>query len=395
MSEHSNVMGGSTAAQRIHCPASFKLEEGMPDEESEYAREGSMLHAAMELIVAAEMPEEDVADFIGQDLGYEGLAITADHVEQKLKPALRAWNRVVAEYGIDDWFLEQRVSLESVIKGAFGTIDVLAKDTSGRLHVLDWKFGDGVFVDAEGSYQLGFYAACALYEEDAEIAAFTANVKDIVLHVVQPRVGDDESAILRSWATTDEWVERLIDEAVRAVELARSDNPPTKPGDWCRWCKAAPKCPAKLSMAADALSRAPESMSAVELAHALQLAYQLKPWINKVFELGQKEAEGGAAIPGWKLVQKRATRVFVDEAAVIRALRNRKWKNDQIFKPRELKSPAQLEKLDKEVYDKALAKYVESKSSGLTLVPDTDKREAVANPMALLAHAMQKAGVNG
>src|SRR5690606_29016377 len=91
MREHSNIMGGSTAEQRIHCPASLKLEEGMPDEESEYAREGSMLHAAMELALVNDMHPEQLDEFIGENLDFDGLVITREHVEMKLKPALRAW----------------------------------------------------------------------------------------------------------------------------------------------------------------------------------------------------------------------------------------------------------------------------------------------------------------
>lgn len=394
MNEHSNIMGGSTAEQRIHCPGSLKLEEGMPDEESEYAREGSMLHAAMELALVDGMHPEQLDKFIGANLGFDGLEITREHVEMKLKPALRAWTTLVDKYRIDDWFIEQRVSLEAVIPGAFGTIDVLAKDKAGRLHVLDWKFGDGIFVEVEGSYQLGFYAACALYDEDEEIREFCEDVTDIVLHVVQPRKGDDEDVILRSWETTDQWVEALIDQAERAVKLAQTDNPPIKPGKWCRFCAAEPKCPARAAMAADALSRNPESMTAVELADALDKADQLKSWMRKVFELAEKESVSGTTIPGWKLVEKRAQRVFTDKAAVIRILKGRKWKNDRIYKPRELKSPAQLEAEDKELYNKSLAQYVEKKSSGLTLVRDSDKRPAVADPMALLANALENAGVN-
>lgn len=147
-------------------------------------------------------------------------------------------------------------------------------------------------------------------------------------------------------------------------------------------------------MAADALSRNPESMTAVELADALDKADQLKSWMRKVFELAEKESVSGTTIPGWKLVEKRAQRVFTDKAAVIRILKGRKWKNDRIYKPRELKSPAQLEAEDKELYNKSLAQYVEKKSSGLTLVRDSDKRPAVADPMALLTNAMKNAGVN-
>ena len=158
VSEHSNVMGGSTAAQRRNCPGSFSLEAEMPKgPESEFAKRGSMLHACMELLITAdpeniEAAEPLMQELIGQDMGFgDEFQVTQELVDTKLRPALAAWFEIVAEYGIDDWFIEQRVSLEAVVPGAFGTADILAKDTSNRLHSLDWKFGDGVPVPVEAN----------------------------------------------------------------------------------------------------------------------------------------------------------------------------------------------------------------------------------------------------
>ena len=47
--EHSSIMGGSNAAQRINCPGSYKLEEEAPPSvESNYATQGSVFHAGAE-----------------------------------------------------------------------------------------------------------------------------------------------------------------------------------------------------------------------------------------------------------------------------------------------------------------------------------------------------------
>ena len=47
--EHSDIVGGSTAARRIGCPRSYALEQLVPkdDRGSEYAREGTALHELM------------------------------------------------------------------------------------------------------------------------------------------------------------------------------------------------------------------------------------------------------------------------------------------------------------------------------------------------------------
>lgn len=390
--EHSNIMGGSTAAQRINCPASYSLEKQCPKRGStEFADEGSMLHAAMELIVVEDPQKITDAEplfkeLIGQNMGYEGHEITKEHIDSKLRPATKAWLEVCKKYKLDDWFIEQQVSLEVVIQGAFGTADILARDKKDRLHVLDWKFGDGVPVPVEGNYGAGFYAAAAMYDPDPELQEFTDGITGIVLHIVQPRRGIDDNP-LQSWETDEDWIEALIDHAENARELALSDTPPTKPGSWCRWCDAKAICPDHQSMAAEALSKAPDTLTGVELGKYLNMAMHLQGWIRSVFELAQLEMEGGSGVPGFKLVQKRATRKWKDQAEVLAALKKGKHTKAK-YVDEKLKSPAQIEKNFPRLYSNTLSSMVVCESSGVTVVPDTDKRPAVASSTALLANAL-------
>lgn len=391
MSEHSNIMGGSTAAQRINCPGSYQLELEQPKgPPSEFADRGSMLHAAMELLVTADPEsikdaEPLFAEMIGQDFGFEGHEVTQELVDTKLRPALDAWFAVLDEYDLEDWFIEQRVSLETVVKGAFGTTDILAKDTKKRLHVLDWKFGDGVVVPVKGNYGLGFYAGAALYDEDEELIEFCDDITGVVLHIVQPRVGSEQA--LYTWETTEQWIEALVDQAGEAMQKAMSEKPPLKTGPWCRWCAAKPVCPAQNNLASEALGKQPESMSGIELAEALKKADILKSWIASVYDLAQRELESGAAVPGYKLVQKQPRRQWVDATAAEKAMRKAKIKVGDMFK-KSLISPTQLQELNKEVYSSLQSDHVIMHSSGLTVVDDSDKREAVTSSMDLLANAL-------
>ena len=385
-------MGGSTAGQRINCPGSYQLEQQAPPKEaSEFADEGSMLHAAMELIIVADPETLKAAEplfdeLVGQDMGFEGHEITEEHIESKIRPATEAWLRVCKKYGLDDWFIEQRVSLESEIDGAFGTADILAKDTKNRLHVLDWKFGDGVPVPVEGNYGAGFYAAAALYDVDPELQEFCDEIESVVLHIVQPRRGYADDP-LQTWETSVEWIEALVDQAYEANQKALQPNPPLKTGAWCRWCAAKAICPEHQNLAAEALSVAPESMTAVDMGKYLAMADQLKSWIASVYELAQSEMERGAAVPGYKLVEKRATRKWADEGAVIETLRKSKRPRKSYMKET-LLSPAQIEKNFPKLYSKTLSAMVNSKSSGVTVVTDDDKRPAVTSSVALLANAL-------
>lgn len=394
--EHSHVMGGSTAAQRVNCLLSLTLEaKAPPKKETDFATQGSVLHSAMELMLTALDPdsktyEKDyrrvLKDLEGQDLGYgEEWAITDELIKTKIMPAWHAFIQVLSEYKLVDWFIEQRVSLEQVIPGAFGTADLIAIDEAGRLHILDWKFGDGVVVPVTGNMGLTFYAAATLYDTDPELVEFCADISGIVLHIVQPRVGADQ--VLYSWETDETFIEAFVDQATAAMERAQQPDPPAKPGDWCRWCAAKPICPAHDKMASDALSKAPDAMTAVELAEALHKADLLKSWINEVYALAQQEMETGAAVPGYKLVQKQPRRVWNDEAEAAKIMKRRKMRVADMYK-RTLLSPAQVEKKVPDLYSSVLADCVHLHSTGLTIVPDTDKREAVTSSMDLLANAL-------
>lgn len=389
--DHSHVMGGSTAARRINCPGSLQAEKAAPEQpESDFARRGSMLHAAMELLITADPQTESELDGLltemeGQDMGYEGQELTAELIEDKIIPAWNAWLDVLDTWDLDDWFIEQRVSLDSVIRGAFGTADILGKDTKKRLHVLDWKFGDGVPVSAEGNIGLGFYAGAAMYDEEPELIEFCEDVTGVVLHIVQPRVGSNQ--VLQSWETTEDWVEQLVELAVKAMTLAEAENAPRKPGPWCQFCRARVGCPAQQQMATAALQHEPKSMTSIELAAALKLAMQLKTWISDVVQLAQTEAEGGASIPGFKLVNKQPRRVWANEADAEKIMRAAKIKVGDMYS-KKLISPAQAEKLDRGLYKSKLSDIVVFHSSGLTLVPDSDKRQAVVSGAELLKNAL-------
>jgi hypothetical protein len=391
-------MGGSTATQRVNCPGSYPLEQKAPPKpDSDFATQGSVFHAAMELLETALDPDSEnyekeyrkaLKDLEGQDLGFgEQWAITPEQIKAKIIPAGHAFISVLNNWQLEDWFIEQRVSLEAVIPGAFGTADLLAIDSEKRLHVLDYKFGDGVVVPVTGNMGLTFYAAATLYDTDPELTEFCEDITGVVLHIVQPRIGADQ--VLWTWETDENFIEAFVDQAAAAMEQAILPDPPTKPGDWCRWCAAKPICPSYDQLASEALSKAPKAMTAVELAERLHIADLLKSWISDVYALAQQEMSSGVAVPNYKLVQKQPRRVWNDEAEAIKVMKRRKLRVADMYK-RTLLSPAQIEKKAPDLYSSVLADLVHLHSTGLTIVADTDKREAVTSSMDLLANAIDK-----
>jgi len=399
--EHSHIIGGSSADRRLNCIGSLKLEKQMPEgETSEFAERGSMLHAAMELILTAQ-PEDMAAtqplleELEGQNLGFEGHEITRELIETKLKPALLAWFKFINDFAITDYLIEQQLDLGELVPGAFGTADIVAvsefiKDdyTMLDLHILDWKFGDGVPVSPVENLGLGFYAVAALVDEDATGDLFEVEPDNVWVHIVQP--ADPEDDCLESWEAGMDWVESVEQRIVTfGKKIAEGKDDVYKSGKHCRWCRGKIKCPEQSKTVIQSLEVKPKVLTAMEIADYMEKAKILEGWIRDLYAYAQDEMERGVEVPGWKLVPKRAVRRWKDPEKAEDLLRKARLKVDQIF-DRKLKSPAAIEKAHKKLYHKRLASLVESKSSGLTVVPESDKRVAVTGGMDLLANALSK-----
>ena len=396
--EHSDLMGGSSAAKRIHCPGSYALEQGLPNEESEHAARGTALHQCIEhYLIHRDGEDPDV--LVGMD--FYGWTMTQELIDEKIKPALAALDEIIADAGGDMEFLvEVKASLDAVIPGAFGTIDILGKGANGKLYVIDWKFGDGVPVSPESNYQCGFYGAAAMYDDsdDVKQLVWGEGDRDKLLHVsfviVQPRVGYPDEPDWQKWETTDEWVEQFLDQAVQAYDKIQKPNAPLNEGSWCRWCAAnmAGVCPLKtkgLAVVADNTVK-PSQMDEIQLAAFLEACDNAEAIIKNVRAFAHGEAERGVKIPGWKLVNKRASRRYNDAAAAEAKLRKMAGVKVGDIMQQTLKTPAQLEKaLGKKKYETFAKDHVSMVSSGTTLARDTDNRPDVSDPSKTLAKKLQ------
>jgi hypothetical protein len=179
----------------------------------------------------------------------------------------------------------------------------------------------------------------------------------------------------------------FVADLVEAVKKTEDPNAPLKAGDWCKFCPAAGTCPA---LAASAVSAAqaefssgavvlkePSRLSGSELSRVLANADLIETWCRQVKKFAHDEAIAGRIPPGWKLVDTRATRRWTDEAAALAALRAAGVEDEAILTVPELKSVAQAEKAVGKKLFASFSSFVESRSSGVTLAPESDRRPAV------------------
>jgi len=345
----------------MNCPGSVALVAKMPPQpSSSYADEGTLLHNTI-----AEILDKGVAasDYLGTT--YNGIELTWDLMSAKLIPALELLNEIDPD-SIMEFSVENRVGFGDRLPGVFGSTDLLCR-VGDRAIVLDWKFGDGVTVEAEESEQLMFYAAAALRTEGLEWWAEGA--KSLELVIVQP-------PHIRRWTTTFARIDKFEKDLVRAVKVAKKPDAPLASGDWCRWCAAKPVCPVMTGALDRVVNSQLEGIDAAKIGEYLQKADMLEDWVKSLRELAFQMLEAGKPVPGYKLVAKRGTRKWRDPSVAYGALTALGLTDADVWEPEELLSPAKMEKVLKKQKLALPDDLVESVSSGNTLAPEADPRPA-------------------
>lgn len=386
---HSKTVGSSTAARIIGCPRSYRMSENLPNKESDYAAEGTLCHNAMEAILDGKV--DDDKDVIGFEYEAEDGTVhtlTDDLYYEMIEPAMAAFDSL-----FDDRFeflVERRVSYPN-IEGAFGTADIIGQTDSYSV-VLDWKFGRGVGVEVKENKQLLFCASAARHD-----------FPDMFEHekifgvIVQPGFSHEPQVWQFTHAEIDAF-EKDLDAAWACIDDTAI---PQREGDYCIFCPAQALCPAKhekikkvqqLNLKRQKGEPTNEHVESHDLAVLLPLAEDALEWAKAVKKMAHEELERGTEIEGWKLVPKRATRSWGDEDEAATALRNMRMKKDELY-PVKLISPAQAEKWvkansstkrAKTIRAKKLDELIVSHSSGTTLAPVSDSREAVGDTKSKL-----------
>lgn len=354
---HSSI-GASSMHRWSACPGSVKLCKGIPSVSSKYAEEGTRAHE-----VAA-----DLLNGIPQGCSVD---------PEMLEAVMVYVNEVKRCFALGKnctLLIEHKFDLSTVHPGLFGTADaVIFNPSRSVLQVFDYKHGAGIPVGVEENQQLMYYGLGALLS-----TKFICSHVELI--IVQPRCEHADGPI-RRWLFE---AYKLIDFAAELKEAAlRTEEPnaPLNPGDHCRFCPAAPQCPA-IHQKALSVAKAQFSVTGYDprvLSNTLNWLPTLEAFIKNVREFAYAEAEHGRCPPGYKLVEKRATRKWRDEQLAVKAIEKSIHHTIQrdCFTEPELKSVAQVEKILGKKDFSLLEDQVIKESSGLTLTTEDDKRPQV------------------
>ena len=373
MPEKHASLGPSKAAQWIGCPPSVRLEEQFPDKQTEEASEGTLAHKLAEEILRYNNGEMAKATFTRRLNKLKEDPLYNPSMQEYVEGyAAFVWEKVseIKKTCPDPLVLfEQELHFEDYVPGGFGTSDVVIV-ADDMAHVIDFKYGKGVPVQAEGNPQLRLYALGA-YLEYADLY----DIRRIRMTIAQPRL-ENYSSDEMSAGDLLSWAEEVVKPAAAQAEAGEGRQ---EVGDHCRWCKAKATCRAQkeyqLQMAKYEFADAP-LLDEDEIADVLSRVDELVKWAGQVKDYALSQAlENHVRYPGYKLVEGRSVRRYTDQGAIATALTGAGCTGDQIYKPMELIGITDMEKLlGKKRFGELVGPYVEKPEGKPVLVPESDKR---------------------
>lgn len=360
MSKHA-LLSASSSHKWLNCPPSARLCESYEDMGNNYAAEGTDAHRLCEykvktaLGMSAKDPTEDLT-YYNQEM--EGCANGyAAYILELVEEAKRACSDPVV-------LIEQRLDFSRYVEGGFGTGDCVVI-ADGALHVVDFKFGQGILVESEGNPQMMLYALGAL-----EIFDGIYDINTVSMTIYQPR-RDNVSTHTVFKESLYQWAEEVLKPTAK---LAYAGDGRFQCGEWCGFCKAKHECRARADQNMELARydfKLPPLLEDEEIESILGKIDALASWASDIKDYALQAALGGKQWDGWKLVAGRSNRKYTNEGAVADVVRAAGY---DPYEHKVLGVTAMVSTLGEARFAELLGGLVEKPPGKPTLVSSTDKR---------------------
>ena len=369
------LLSASGASRWLNCTPSPRLEEGFANESSSFAEEGTLAHEFAELFLRADSGLIEGSDAIEELLPLKEseyysqemedfVQVHVDYVLEQFAEAKRKTPDAIL-------LIEQKVDITHLIENGFGTCDVIII-ADGTLEVIDLKYGLGVRVSAEDNPQLKLYGSGAL-----EAYNLMYDIHTVKLTITQPRMDS-----ISSWEISAEDLRQWGEEVVKPkAQIAYAGEGEQVTGDWCKFCKASPRCKAQADKALELAKldfADPMLLTDAQLIEVYAQSPQVTKWLSAVTDYIFKEAMNGKKWDGYKLVDGQNRRGWTDESKAASILYDKGFADDDFYNEPKLKGIGDIEKLvGKKVFPTLLGDVVTFKKTAPSLVPESDKRPAL------------------
>ena len=356
------LLSASSASRWLACPPSAVAAEAYPKQDTEYTREGTLAHEVAELVATTPPCVERIHAESG--------SFTPSGATQEMYDCAIGYRDYINELKKADdavVLLEQRVDFSPWVPDGFGTCDCIILQGE-IMNVIDYKYGQGVAVDADRNPQMMLYALGALNDY-----GLAYDVQKICMHIYQPRMNN-----LSTFEISVEDLLAWADQTVKpTAELAAKGKGDHKPGVHCRFCPHAGKCRALTKLCTEYVGKMRiECLAPWEVADVLQMEPTISLWLKRVKEQALTTMLDGGEIPGYKVVAGRGSRSWADEIEVAKELEKNGIDRDRYTETKIL-SVAQMEKaLGKKTFTELVGGHVLSVAGSPTVAPATDKRPA-------------------
>jgi hypothetical protein len=406
MGTHS-LFSPSGAHKWIKCHGAIFMEQGLPDETTEYAAEGTAAHELAKLtLLDGTHPSARIS-----------AVIKVDKHEFKVDAEMAGYVNTYVQFirqqrdllgGV--LVVEERVDYSAYVDfpDSGGSLDA-GIWAGNEIQVHDLKYGMGEKVEAVENWQLMLYAL-GLY---AKWQLFLDN-PTFRLFIHQPRLQYEPS----EWTCTLDDLLALAEKAKHAVARASSllaegavvteqdlVSNYLNPGEkQCRWCKAKAKCPALAKQVFDtvgasfedltnpfidtkeAVSEQIEASTAVLeddpadfLSQSMDQVGLIEMWCKAVRAEVERRLLLDEPVPRYKLVEgRKGHRAWLDETEVEKTMKKWRVKHEQMYKYA-LISPTDAEKLLKKTKPKWWAELQDdiTQAKGKpSVAPESDPRPA-------------------
>ena len=359
------VLSASSSHRWLNCSPSARLEQEFEDRETEAAAEGTAAHALCEHKLRRALKLQSRRKPISR-YDSDEMDMHTDSYVQFVLETLAEVRRHCADPLIN---IEQRLDFSCYVPDGFGTGDCIIIGDK-IMHIIDFKYGQGVLVEAEHNPQMMLYALGALCLFDS-----LYDIEEVAMTIYQPRRENISTwtipvAELKTWAEN---------ELVPKARLAYEGKGEYRPGPWCTFCKAAVKCRAraeeKLRLAQYEFAK-PPLLTDTEIEDILGKLDDLTRWAEEIKTYAQDAAlNHGKQWHGYKVVEGRSVRKYSNEDAVVEAA-NAAGYHD-IFR-KTLLPITEMEKLmGKQEFQSILGGLIIKPAGKPTLVPASDKRPAI------------------
>lgn len=361
-----SMLSASSSGRWTKCPPSAKLCANANDTGSDYAHEGSCAHELCEYKVRKMLGENcrdptENLDFYDSEME-ECAENYAQYISELLTEAKEHCKDPIV-------LVEQRLDFSRYVPDGFGTGDcvIVADDV---LCIVDFKYGKGVEVSAKNNPQMMLYALGAL-----ELFDSLYDITQIEMSIFQPRLNNISRAEITKSALLD-WAENTLKPI---AELAAKGEGEFKAGEHCRFCKVKANCRKRAEYNLELAKydfAVPATLEPTEISAILTKADELSAWAADVKEYALQQALSGVKFEGFKVVEGRSNRKYIDEKAAAMLVENAGF--DPYDKT--VKGITSMEKLlGKKRFLELLSGYVVKPKGKPTLVPISDKRAAMNN----------------